>query len=65
MHDPVIFFDKTGLYAHFIRYDIQQGWKILSVAHLSAQFKKVTGQTPSQFKAARSTANSRLTLDSI
>jgi len=36
-----------------------------SVAHLSAQFKKVTGQTPSQFKATRSTANSRRTLDSI
>jgi len=36
-----------------------------SVAHLSAPFKKVTGQTPSQFKATRSTANSRRTLDSI
>jgi len=36
-----------------------------SVAHLSAQFKKVTGQTPSQFKAARATHNSRRTLDSI
>jgi len=36
-----------------------------SVAHLSAQFKKVTGQTPSQFKATRTTANSRRTLDSI
>jgi len=36
-----------------------------SVAHLSAQFKKVTGQTPSQFKATRTARNSRRTLDSI
>lgn len=36
-----------------------------SVAHLSAQFKKITGQTPSQFKASRSTANSRRSLDAI
>jgi len=36
-----------------------------SVAHLSTQFKKTTGQTPSQFKAARSADNSRRTLDSI
>jgi len=36
-----------------------------SVAHLSAQFKKVTGQTPSQFKATRSASNSRRSLDII
>ncbi|WP_317169174.1 helix-turn-helix domain-containing protein [Mucilaginibacter humi] len=36
-----------------------------SVAHLSAQFKKVTGQTPSQFKAARSAGNARRSLDAI
>lgn len=36
-----------------------------SVAHLSAQFKKVTGQTPSQFKAARSAGNARRSLDTI
>ncbi|WDF55606.1 helix-turn-helix domain-containing protein [Mucilaginibacter sp. KACC 22063] len=36
-----------------------------SVAHLSAQFKKVTGQTPSQFKAARSAGSARRSLDAI
>lgn len=35
-----------------------------SVAHLSAQFKKVTGLTPTAFKAARETA-SRKSLDNI
>lgn len=34
-----------------------------SVAHLSNQFKKVTGQTPSQFKQAR--AKNRLPLDQV
>jgi AraC family transcriptional regulator len=36
-----------------------------SVAHLSAQFKKVTGLTPSEMKKARSIDNSRRPLDSI
>jgi len=36
-----------------------------SVAHLSAQFKKVMGQTPSQFKASRSMTNSRRSLDNV
>lgn len=36
-----------------------------SVAHLSAQFKKVTGQTPSQFKATRPGVNARQPLDAI
>jgi len=34
-----------------------------SVAHLSAQFKKVTGLTPSQFKAQGT--NLRKSLDSV
>ncbi len=34
-----------------------------SMAHLSAQFKKVTGQTPSQFKKAQD--NQRVALDKI
>lgn len=36
-----------------------------SVQHLSQQFKKTTGQTPSQFKASRTTEKKRNTLDSI
>jgi len=36
-----------------------------SVQHLSAQFKKVTGQTPSQFKASRAAHSGRRPLDSI
>lgn len=36
-----------------------------SVQHLSTQFKKITGQTPSQFKAARTIAQGRRPLDSI
>lgn len=35
-----------------------------SVAHLSRQFKKITGQTPSQFKALRNT-NQRKPLDKV
>ncbi|MEK9137452.1 MAG: AraC family transcriptional regulator, partial [Bacteroidota bacterium] len=34
-----------------------------SVAHLSHQFKKVTGMTPSQFK--KIVANTRLPLDKV
>lgn len=36
-----------------------------SVQHLSTQFKKVTGQTPTQFKTSRDLENKRRTLDSI
>lgn len=36
-----------------------------SVQHLSAQFKKVTGQTPTQFKLSRRTENRRKPLDSL
>lgn len=36
-----------------------------SVAHLSAQFKKVTGQTPSQFKNTRAIDKDRRSLDSM
>lgn len=36
-----------------------------SVQHLSTQFKKVTGQTPSQFKTLRKEENLRKPLDSV
>ncbi|TCK83154.1 MULTISPECIES: AraC family transcriptional regulator [Sphingobacteriaceae] len=36
-----------------------------SVQHLSNQFKKITGQTPTQFKSTRNLENSRKSLDSI
>lgn len=36
-----------------------------SIAHLSAQFKKVTGQTPSQFKNTRAIDKDRKSLDSM
>ncbi len=36
-----------------------------SIAHLSAQFKKTTGQTPSQFKKTRGIDMQRKSLDSI
>jgi AraC-like DNA-binding protein len=36
-----------------------------SIAHLSAQFKKITGQTPSQFKKTRAIDKNRKALDSI
>ena len=36
-----------------------------SIAHLSAQFKKITGQTPSQFKKIRAIDKNRKSLDSI
>ncbi len=36
-----------------------------SIAHLSAQFKKITGQTPSQFKKTRAIDQKRKPLDSI
>jgi len=36
-----------------------------SISHLSAQFKKVTGQTPSQFKNTRTSARQRRSIDEI
>lgn len=36
-----------------------------SIAHLSAQFKKITGQTPSQFKKMRAIDKNRKSLDAI
>lgn len=36
-----------------------------SIAHLSAQFKKITGQTPSQFKKTRAVDKNRKSLDAI
>ncbi len=36
-----------------------------SIAHLSAQFKKITGQTPSQFKKMRTIDMQRKALDAI
>ena len=36
-----------------------------SVQHLSAQFKKITGQTPSQFKAGKLRHSARKSLDKV
>ncbi len=36
-----------------------------SIAHLSAQFKKVTGQTPSQFKNVRASTGKRKSIDKL
>jgi AraC-like DNA-binding protein len=36
-----------------------------SIAHLSTQFKKVTGQTPSQFKNVRASAGKRKSIDKL
>ncbi|MBL4677330.1 MAG: helix-turn-helix transcriptional regulator [Mucilaginibacter sp.] len=36
-----------------------------SAQHLSAQFKRITGQTPSQFKASRSSLSDRRSLDRV
>lgn len=36
-----------------------------SVQHLSSQFKKVTGETPSQYKLSRQSKNPRKSLDSL
>ncbi len=36
-----------------------------SVQHLSTQFKKITGQTPTQFKVSKDLENKRRPLDSI
>jgi len=36
-----------------------------SIAHLSAQFKKVTGQTPSQFKKTRASDRMRRSIDTV
>lgn len=36
-----------------------------SIAHLSAQFKKITGQTPSQFKNTRAIDKNRKSIDSV
>lgn len=36
-----------------------------SIAHLSAQFKKVTGQTPSQFKTSRTSDWQRRSIDTV
>jgi len=36
-----------------------------SVSHLSAQFKKVTGQTPSQFKSSRTSNWQRRSIDKV
>lgn len=36
-----------------------------SIAHLSAQFKKITGQTPSQFKQTKDSDKNRKPIDSV
>lgn len=55
----LLFYDEKNLseIAYFLGYS--------SVQHLSSQFKKVTGQTPSEFKNGRGLFNSRKPLDSV
>lgn len=53
----LLIYDELSLneISHFMHYS--------SVAHLSAQFKKITGLTPSQFKKMK--GNQRLALDKV
>jgi AraC family transcriptional regulator len=55
----LLFYDELNLseIAHRLGYS--------SVAHLSSQFKKITGLTPSELKKARTTDNARKSLDSV
>jgi AraC family transcriptional regulator len=55
----LLFYDELSLsqIAHKLGYS--------SVAHLSAQFKKVTGFTPTELKKSRNTEQSRKPLDSV
>jgi AraC family transcriptional regulator len=55
----LLFYDELNL----IQIADQLGYS--SVAHLSAQFKKVTGMSPSELKKSRNSQASRKTLDSI
>lgn len=55
----LLFYDEKNLseIAFFLGYS--------SVQHLSAQFKKITGHTPSQYKKERRFLKSRKSLDSV
>lgn len=55
----LLFYDELSLGA------ISDRLGYSSIAHLSAQFKKITGQTPTQFKKTRDLHNTRKPLDSI
>ena len=55
----LIFYDELNLS------EIANKLGYSSIAHLSAQFKKVTGQTPSQFKKDRMTHLKRKPIDSV
>lgn len=55
----LLFYDEFNL--NEISY--QLGYS--SVQHLSMQFKKITGQTPSQFKVARTVNGGRRPLDNV
>lgn len=55
----LLFYDELSLGEIADRLDYS------SIAHLSAQFKKITGQTPSQFKKTRAIDMKRKSLDAI
>jgi AraC family transcriptional regulator len=55
----LIFYDEMNLS------EIANKLGYSSIAHLSAQFKKVTGQTPSQFKKNRAPERLRVSIDKI
>jgi AraC-like DNA-binding protein len=55
----MLFYDELNLSQIAIRLGYS------SVAHLSAQFKKVTGLTPSEMKKSRDLDHNRKPLDSI
>jgi YesN/AraC family two-component response regulator len=53
------------LYDEFNLSEIASKLGYSSVAHLSSQFKKITGFTPSELKKARGKENIRKTIDSV
>ncbi len=55
----LIFYDELNLS------EIANKLGYSSISHLSAQFKKVTGQTPSQFKSTRTSDWQRKSIDRI
>lgn len=55
----LIFYDEMNLS------EIANKMGYSSIAHLSAQFKKITGQTPSQFKKNRLTHLTRKPIDKV
>lgn len=55
----LLFYDELSLS------EIADQLSYSSIAHLSAQFKKITGQTPSQFKKSRPMDKHRKSIDSL